>query len=672
MKSNRLIAFLILVIQFATAQKQELGKVTIEELAQKQHQTDTSAVAVVLFNKGVTYFEYVQGEGFKVITEVETKIKIYKKDGFQYGNFGVSYYKTNSAEQLVSFSKAITYNLENGAIIKSKLKSENEYKEIQSESRGVKKITMPNVKEGSIIEYKYTIRSPAGYITSLPEWCFQKEIPVDFSSFSVRVPQYYTYNKFLKGFLNIKERTTVNSKNLILNYKNLSTKNASGGYQSSSETVNYSELESIYEVANIPALKVEGYINNIENYSASIQYELAKSEFPGSLTELYATSWDAVSKKIYEDDDFGAQLNKLNYFEDDLKLIIQNSSSESQKALAIFDFVKNRMTWDKINSYYCKKGVKKAYQDKTGNAAEINLMLTAMLRAAGLNSNPVLLSTRSNGIALYPSRTAYNYVISSVNLGDDNIVLLDATNKHAMPDLLPSRDLNWFGRMITKDGLTQEVDLSLKIISKDEVKLFVKIDSSGLVTGKLREQYNDYCAFLFRDKYNAISKENYLENLEKSKSGIEVNNYERINENEYEKPLLESYEIKINNAAEIIGNKLYFSPLLHLAKKLNPFTQITREYPVDFTYPYQDKFIVVAQIPDGYVVESLPKEEVFILDNDMGSFSYKISSSDNQIQTVVVFSINTAIIAAHDYPSLKLFYKNCVAKENEKIILKKN
>ena len=670
MKKVKRTIILILMMQCVMAQKQELGKVTIEELQQMQHPTDTSAVAAVLFNKGFSYFEYVQGEGFKIVTEIEVKIKVYKKEGFDYGNYGVSFYKTSTAEQLVSFSKAVTYNLENGFIVKSKLKAENEFKEVLSETRAIRRITMPNVKVGSIIEYKYTIRSPAGYITSMPEWNFQKDIPVAYSSYTVRIPQYYTYNKFLKGFLKVKESTSSSSNSLILNYKNLSTTDASRGYQTASETVNYTEAESKFEISDVPALKVEGYVSNIDNYSASIQYELAKSEFPGSLTELYATTWEAVSKKIYEDDDFGAQLNKVNYFEEDLKTILQNLSNESQKAIAIFNYVKNRMSWDKTNSYYCQKGVKKAYQDQSGNVAEINLILTAMLRAAGLDSNPILLSTRSNGIAMYPSRTAYNYVISSINLGDDNIVLLDATNKYSTPDLLPSRDLNWFGRMILRDGSNKDIDMSLKVISKDEVKLYVKIEGTGIVKGRIREQFNDYNAFLFRDNYSSISKDNYLENLEK-RTGIEVENYERFNEDNLEKPLLESYDIKIKDASEIIGNKIFFSPLFHLAKKTNPFTQETREYPIDFTYPYEDKFIIVIQIPDGYVVESTPKDESFTLDNNMGSFSYKMSTVENQIQVLIAFNINTAIIAASDYLNLKQFYKNCIAKENEKIVLKK-
>ena len=671
MKKQSLVVLFLFAINFVLAQKQELGKVTLEELSQKRHKIDTSAVASIIFSRGLSYIEYIQGEGFKAVTDVETKIKVYKKDGFSYGDYSVNYYKTSQAEQLVSFAKAVTYNLENGIIVKSKLKSENEFKEIISETRAVKKIAMPNVKEGSIIEYKYTIRSPAGYIASLPEWNFQREIPVDYSEFTTRIPQYYTYNKFLKGFLQVKETSMIYNKSMLLNYKGAVSANGLYRNQNYAEPVNYQETETIHQISNVPALKQEGYVNNIDNYRASIQYELAKSEFVGSTTTLYATSWEAVAKKIYEDDDFGLQLNKNNYFEDDLKAVIANAGNDSQKTMTIFNYVKNRMAWDQNYGYYCKKGVKNAYKEKTGNVADINLMLTAMLRFAGLNSNPILVSTRGNGIALFPSRNAYDYVISSVNLGDDNVILLDATNKYSMPDLLPARDLNWFGRMITKEGLTEEIDLALKVVSTDDIRFFVKMDANGDISGKLRETYFDYNGFLFRDNYAAMSQDNYLEMVEKRFPGLEISNYVRTNETDFDKPLTESFDVKIKNSVESIGNKLYFSPMLVFAEQTNPFTQETREYPVDFTFPHQDKYIIIAQIPDGYTVESVPIDETFVLGNDMGSFTYGVTTTDNQIQVVIVLSINTSIVAASDYADLKLFYKNHIAKQNEKIVLKK-
>ena len=94
------------------------------------------------------------------------------------------------------------------------------------------------------------------------------------------------------------------------------------------------------------------------------------------------------------------------------------------------------MNWNERNGYSCQLGVKKAYQDKTGNVADVNLMLISMLRYAGLDANPILISTRSNGIALYPSRSAFNYVIAGIEV-ENQIILLDATNKYSLPGFYP-------------------------------------------------------------------------------------------------------------------------------------------------------------------------------------------------------------------------------------------
>lgn len=124
-----IIALFVFGLQKHYAQKKELGNVTVEELKEKFHPKDSSAVAAVLFQKGKTYFEYKQDEGFKIITEVEVKIKIYKKEGYDFANDAVRFYVGATEKEGVSFSKAVTYNLNNGQIEKTKLKSEGEFTE---------------------------------------------------------------------------------------------------------------------------------------------------------------------------------------------------------------------------------------------------------------------------------------------------------------------------------------------------------------------------------------------------------------------------------------------------------------------------------------------------------------------------------------------------------------
>ena len=133
---------------------------------------------------------------------------------------------------------------------------------------------------------------------------------------------------------------------------------------------------------NIKALKTESYVNNIENYTSMMQYELASTNFPNSGVKDYSTDWESVAKTIYEDKDFGNELNYKSYFEKDLDPLLKGVSSREDRINTIFNYVKSRMNWNEKNSYYCDAGVKKAYTEKVGNVAEINLMLVAMLRHA--------------------------------------------------------------------------------------------------------------------------------------------------------------------------------------------------------------------------------------------------------------------------------------------------
>ncbi len=648
------------------SQKHDLGKVTVDELKENSFSADTSAVAAVLFNVGTVYFDYSNNEGFEMVTKVRTKIKIYKKEGYEWANKSVSYFIGGNSKEKVSFSDAATYNLVDGKVVKSKLKSDGEFDEKVNKFWGRKKITLPNVKEGSIIEYEYTLTSDN--FGTLENWYFQLDIPVVYSEFKTIIPEYYIYKPMMRGSL---VPTVVNEKTT----KTVSVANgAKMGYANNNSFIpgqfNYFENKTTYIINNIPALKDESFVNNIKNYTSSIEHELTSIHFPDTPFKDFSTNWETVTKKIYDNDNFGAELNKTGYFEKDVDILLNGINSQEEKIATIFNYVKNRMNWNEFYSYSCDVGVKKAYQDKTGNVAEINIMLTAMLRYAGFQANPVLVSTRSNGVSLFPSRTAFNYVISGIEL-NNQVVLLDATNKYSIPDILPIRDLNWFGRLIRKDGSSAEIDLMPKSTSKEVISLMANINDKGEVAGKIRRQYFDYNALIFRINNNKVNKDSYVEKLEKRYKGLEVGTYDVQNNDDLSQPIVENYDFTASNSVEIIGDKMYLSPLIFLATTENPFKQEEREYPIDFVYPNQDKYNISLTIPDGYVIETLPQAKAVAMPDNLASLKYMISSSGNKIQLVYTMDINQAIIGSEYYGELKAFFKEAVDKETEKIVLKK-
>ncbi|MDP5197952.1 DUF3857 domain-containing protein [Flavobacterium sp. DG2-3] len=661
------LSVILLIAPKAISQEFKLGKVSVAELEQKVHPKDTAAVAAILYKKGVSRMEYDQNDGFYMATDVETRIKIYKKEGYEWANQQVWYRNTTNLKERVFFADAVTYNLVNGKIEKTKLKSDGSFDEVISKYRGQKKITMPNVKEGSVIEFRYTIKCPnAGIIR---DWDFQASIPVNYSEFKVAYPEYYVFKPRQKGYIFPKVTTSKNSKSITIN-----SKERSGGRVSStnfsSDNIDYIETETIYVAQDFPAMKDESFVNNIDNYTSSVQHELSLVHFPNSPMKEYSTDWNSVVKTIYEYDDFGPELNKTGYFEEDLKKLLTGIDGQDERIWAILNYVKANVKWNNYTGYSCDNGVKKAYKEKTGNIADINLMLTAMLRSSGLTANPVLVSTRDNGIALFPNRNAFDYVVAAVET-PNGYILLDATDKYSTPNVLPYRTLNWFGRLIRKDGSSEEIDLMPKKASNDFVFLNYDIDANGKITGKTRRQCTDYNAMISRANFEKLKEEEYLEKLENNNRKIEISDYSRTNEKELLSPTIETYSFTGNDLCEVIGGKIYVNPLLFFTQDKNPFKQEVREYPVDFGYPFSDKFNISIKIPEGYTVETLPAAVAYNMENNLGSFKFNIAQNENVLQIMVTNQINEAIVSTEQYEMLKEYYKGMIAKQTEKIVLKR-
>src|SRR3954471_17853707 len=111
MKTIKIVTFCIfLVFSKTTAQDLRLGKVSIEELKEKSHPNDTSAVAAIIFEKGQNTFEYDQDRGFTMDLEVITRIKIYKKEGYDWATKKINYYTSGSSKEKVYLTDANTYN----------------------------------------------------------------------------------------------------------------------------------------------------------------------------------------------------------------------------------------------------------------------------------------------------------------------------------------------------------------------------------------------------------------------------------------------------------------------------------------------------------------------------------------------------------------------------------
>ncbi|MUP44348.1 DUF3857 domain-containing protein [Gramella sp. BOM4] len=645
-----LILLLALVSQVSFGQDFKFGKVSEEEVKEKEHPLDKEANAAVLYKFRRTYYDYHQHTGFQLITEVHERVKIYNKDGFDWATKEVkSYVGGGSDEEDVRSIKAFTYNLVDGKLVDEKLDKDDIIVEESSKFYKTTKFTMPAVKEGSVIEYRYELVSP--FVTSIDDFKLQYSIPINKLEVKLSIPEYLVYRKHYNLRSPIRFDIVEDGSRF---------RRGDLDFQVNTYEINKD---------NIPAMVEEPFVDHIQNYAAFIKWELQYTKFPQSTVENYSSDWEGVTKSIYNDIGLDKDINQTRYFQDDIDGLIGDISDPVQRAARIFNFVKQKMKWNEYVGFVPDKGPKKAYKEGIGSAADINLMLTAMLRYARLNASPVLISTPDNGVPLFPTRNGFNYVISSVET-PDGIILMDATDLTAAMGELPKRARNWQGRILRENGTSDWVPLYPQAHSSYTSRMNIKYED-GRLDGVFTKTLNGFHAKKYRNKYFDKSEEEFNEAVADRMGDIEVKEIEVRNLQDVGSDIGENYKFNTNYGIEEIGENLYLKPLLFETLKENPFKSKTRTYPVFFDFMSAEQKQVNIMVPEGFELVSLPESKTYQLPDNGATFRFTTMENGGFIRVESIVVWNKPVFTATEYENLKSFYDKIVEKQNETIVFGK-
>ncbi len=662
------ILLLFAVLLFGTtinAQNYKFGKLEVNDIVE----VDTSSAATVVYKKQKSFYEYRVDDGFVLITEYERRVKINNNKGLDYANIEIDLYDESAKKkEIIQGIKGITYNLVNGKIEKTKLKSKEVFEEKYNKYWKKIKIVMPDVQEGSVVDVKYFTESP--FVYKIKDVVLQEIIPVKEFDYQIKIPEYFTFDLHENIKSNYKIKLEFDGRRVRRDIKWKEKVNQPGGFvlQEFERTLDYKDKIIKFNEKNIPALLEETYSVPLNNYVIKLAFDLQSTKSLDDRVNNYATSWDLITKKIYESDSFGRELNKNNYFKSDIDELITTNLSQTEKISLVFDFIKSKVKWNGFTGYFPDLGVKKAYKEGKGNVADINLMLIAALRYVGVSANPVLTSTKSNGEAMFPTRQGFNYVVCGIEV-NDNVLLLDATELNTSIDILPERVINWKGRIIREHGSSAWVNLFPKRNSVNSVVILAKLKENLELEGKARSQKSDYYAFNYRNKFRSVKNEDIIKVAFKNE--VSIKNFKVANENQLVSPIKQTYDFVYSDGIEQIGDDLYLSPKLFLTKENNIFSKNERKYPVDFMYPRTNKNIINLTIPKGYKIKSIPENVKVMMSDNLGEYSFLVKQHGNSVQISESFQINFPIIPVSYYEDLKLVYKKLIEKNAEKIVLEK-
>ena len=667
---------IVLLVTFSLplqAQKPPIkfGDVPLDQLKMTTYEKDSSASAVILADYGESIIEYNQQTGFVVKFERLTRIKILSKDGLDHANFSIPLYHSGSSDEKLSSLKAVTYNLENGKVVESKLKNDAVFKEKYDANIDFMKVTLPNVKEGSIIEITYKIISD--FVFNFQDWEFQSTIPTVWSEYRARIPEYYNYDKYMQGYVVL----SVNEQTKEPNSLTITSSERSGGSLSSpvkssfnTDKIDFQENRFRWVAKDVPAFKAEPFITTSRDYISKLNFELSFTNFPNQPIKNYMGSWEDINKAYTESSDFLGEVTGNGFLRKTVEEVTAGRTSPEDKIGAICNYVRQTIVWDGTTRKYVATSLKKVVDEKKGNSAEINLLLASMLEKADFKVSPVLLSTRDHGFVreATPVSSQFNNVICLVRIGDKSI-LLDATEKLLPIGMLPERCLNGNGFVVSADGF-QWINLQSDAKSRGVTSFDLSLASSGELTGKLQIDRTGYEAHGARKKYFSKGEEDYLKDFLGSRSWKIIKS-EFQNAGEIQQAFKEFHEVIINDHVTTAGELIYLNPFVMGRQEENPFKLEKREYPVDFGRPFDRMYLIKITLPEGYSVEELPKSKGIALPNSTAKYYYNATHTGNTINISSNLAVNRSLFVQDEYPQLRELYNQIVAKQAEQIVLKK-
>ena len=176
----------------------KVWKVKVEDFTLNSPAIDSSSNAVIVLDKGDISFEGNEKGWFNYVFKRSKRIMIIKNKGFDLATVKLLLYKNEDTKDKVENVVGVTSNIENGTITETRLNLKDVFEEKSDKNHFYKKFTMPGVKEGSIIEYSYTIKSD--FIFNLPSWEFQSsECPTLWSEYNVTIPGLLSYMSQFQG-----------------------------------------------------------------------------------------------------------------------------------------------------------------------------------------------------------------------------------------------------------------------------------------------------------------------------------------------------------------------------------------------------------------------------------------------------------------------------------------
>jgi len=638
----------------------ELSPVRAADFAPISSPVSDSSGAIILADIGEVRFVGNEQGWFSYVFQRHRRVKILNKKAFDdLATVDVELYRPLGNSERLDKVSASTYNLENGQVTEVKLEKKDVFEDRQRGDWTQMRFTLPGVREGSIIDYSYTINSP--YVEFLPTWQFQSErYPCLWSELMVEIPQALFYTVVKQGI----HRYAVDKGDVGGGSYTL------GDGHGGSMAVDATVTKHHWVMTDIPAFHSEEFLFCPDNYVDKIDFQLAKT-YDGQEYHDHYNSWKQATEQLMGKSNFGAALDGDDEAVGDcVNKAVAGGGDFAAQAREIYYYLTGNFTCDNHSNIFITSRLRDVIRKRSGTVGDINLLLAAMLRKIGLKADPVVLTTREHGfnLATYPVLERLDYVIVRTVI-HGNVIYLDAAHPKLGFGQLDEDCYNGHARIISKTDSGSVYFESDSLRERKATVVFVSTTDKG-VEGTWTSTLGAQESYQLREHVSDQGEKAFFKNIQ-TQYGDDITIFDGGIDSldQPEKPVTVHYTFKLRPGED--NAKVYLNPFIGAGLRTNPFGAAERKYPIEMPYVREDLYVFTMQIPDGYAVEDLPKSARAMLNGQDGVFEYLIGVQEGMIQLRCRLKLNKAIFGPEDYGSLRDFYAFAVQKEAEEIVLKK-
>lgn len=613
------------------------GQFSPGEIDMKQCSFDTEADAVVLLHEA--YADY--NDAYHLITRHHVRIKILKDRGLSNANISIRYWKDGDFEKIF-VSNAATFNFPpDGMPTNTAVERKTIFKRVINERVGEVVFSFPNVKAGSILEYEY--ESDMNNYNGLDDWYFQEERPVVKSKFSLKIlpNAEFTYNVNRRADIPV--------------------------------IVNPLEGGVYFEMNNIPGLRNEAFMDARKDYLQKVVFQLSGyNRGDGFGKTKYMTSWDELAKELMSNSAFGGAIGKKVPGTEPFiqQALLIKDSVERMKT--VYSFVKSNITWNRFYSRYASDGLKTAWQKKTGTSGEINFILINLLKDAGLNVFPALVSHRFHGTvtAAYPFVDQFSSVVACVKVAGTRF-FLDATEQYTPPHIIPNDLLNTTALILSKRS-GELTPIANEFLSYGETIVnTLEVNADGSMKGEVSVNSENY-ARIEKVESVTLDKDQFKkQHFQNEKIPIKMLEFEVEHVDDDALPLTQNGTF---TAQLTTTGDYYLVPLnLFSGFNSNPFISKQRFSNINFGYRRVVAVITKVNLPAEMVVDDLPKS-IKLVNPEKDIVMTRMTEykkETNRIETYIKIEFLKSLYEAADYDILKEMYTRIIDVANEPVLVKK-